>query len=115
MPAARRRPASRELRPRPGVYGAGSEVWVGSLFQDRVVQRQIGHQLFEPGVLPLQLLEPLGLVRPKAAVLFAPAVVRLVDSVLDAKGARILMELTEFVTTPRLRLQLATVLCPQTP
>ena len=42
-----------------------------------MVQRLIGHQPLQPRVLLLQLLEPLRLIQPQAAVLPPPAGVRL--------------------------------------
>ena len=44
---------------------AGSEVSRGHLFENRVTQRLVRYQLLEPCVLPLELLEPLGLVQPQ--------------------------------------------------
>ena len=52
-------------------------MWVRRIFQYHVVQRQVGDDLLQPDVLPLQLLETAGLVEVQAAVLLAPAVVRL--------------------------------------
>jgi len=40
----------------------GSEVSRGRFFEDRVVQCQIRRDLLEPAVLPIQLLQPLGLI-----------------------------------------------------
>ena len=45
--------------------------------QDRVVEGVVGHQLLELRVLPLELLEPLGLVEPQAPILLPPPVVGL--------------------------------------
>ena len=42
-----------------------------------MVQRLIGHQPLQPRVLLLQLLEPLRLIQPQAALLPPPAVVGL--------------------------------------
>ena len=44
---------------------------------NRVIQRLVRYQLLEPRVLPLELLEPLGLVQPQAAILLPPPVVGL--------------------------------------
>jgi hypothetical protein len=46
--------------------------------QDGVVQQQVRHELLRPGVLLLQSLQALRLVRPKAAILLPPSVVGVV-------------------------------------
>ena len=63
--------------PRPGVVAADSEFSRGHLLQARVIERLIGHQPLQPGVLLLEGLQSLGLVKAEAAVLFAPPVLRL--------------------------------------
>jgi len=47
----------------------------GSVLQNGLLDRQIGHDAFEPLVLPFQFLQPPGLVSLQAAILPAPAVV----------------------------------------
>jgi hypothetical protein len=47
---------------------------LGDLLEHLLVQGQLGDQALEPGVLGLQVLEPLGLVGLQAAVLVPPAV-----------------------------------------
>jgi hypothetical protein len=55
--------------------------------RDRLVEGLVGHQLLEPGVFALQLLESPGVVGLHAAVLVAPAVeCRLGDPQLLADG-----------------------------
>src|SRR3712207_8546890 len=44
------------------------------LRQDLLVQREVGDRLAQPGVLRLQRLQPLHLLRPQAAELPPPAV-----------------------------------------
>ena len=51
------------IRPLTGV-GAGLEVSRGHLFEKRVIERLVCHQLLELRVLSLELLESLGLVEP---------------------------------------------------
>ena len=60
------------------VSGTGSEVSLGRLLQDRVIQRDISHQSLQPDVLLLQFLESPGLLDPHATVLSAPAIVSVV-------------------------------------
>ena len=76
-PAARRRPPGGGLRPPPAGVSAGSEVSRGHLFKNRVVEGLVRHQLLEPRVFPLELLEPLGLIDPQAPVLLPPPIIRL--------------------------------------
>jgi transposase len=61
-------------------FGEASGLPVSQVIQRRledvVVQVRIGQQLLEPGVLLLQLLEPLGLAGLHPPVLLTPAVVR---------------------------------------
>jgi len=61
----------------PGVSLPGLPVSPGGFLQDSVVHGEVCHQLLQPGVLLLQLLKPLGLIHPKAAVLFSPVVIGL--------------------------------------
>src|SRR5881392_4257078 len=58
---------------RPG-DDSGSEVSLGDLPQHRLVQLGLGDELLQPGVLDLEVLEPLRVVRLHAAVLRDPAV-----------------------------------------
>ena len=51
----------------------GLEVSLCGLCQDQLVQRQIRHRSPEPGVLGLQLLQPLHLVALQAAILIPPS------------------------------------------
>src|SRR4029453_11584368 len=80
---AARRPDTRDAQiprsapagpPRPCGAAPGSEVSLGQLLEHVDVQRLVGHQPLEPGVLGLQLPQPLGLTRLHPAVLAAPAV-----------------------------------------
>ncbi len=54
----------RKPAPLPGVGAAGSEVSLGRLLENRVVQVGIRQQALEPTILPLELLQALGLVHP---------------------------------------------------
>ena len=56
---------------------AGSEVSRGHLFENRVVERLVGHEFLQAGIFALELLQPLRLVQAETAVLLPPAVVRL--------------------------------------
>ena len=60
--------------PRRGGDGSGSEVSLGQLLEHRLVELGLGQELLQPGVLALELLEPLGVVGLHAAVLGDPAV-----------------------------------------
>src|SRR5215211_6006811 len=60
--------------PRPCGAAPGSEVSLGQLLEHVDVQRLVGDQPLEPGVLGLQLLEPLGRTGLHPAVLGPPAV-----------------------------------------
>ena len=77
-------------RPPPAGVGASSEVSRGHLFKNRVVEGLVRPQLLEPRVLPLELLEPLGLVEAQATVLFPPPVVGLLANpqLLTDQGTR---------------------------
>ena len=57
-----------------GADAPDSPFSLGHLLEHRVVQRQVRHQLLEPGVFELELLEPLGFAGLHAAVLVPPAV-----------------------------------------
>lgn len=60
----------------PSPLGArGLEVSLGSVLQNGLLDGQIGHDALEPLVLPLQFLQPPGLVTLQAVILLAPAVV----------------------------------------
>ena len=50
----------------------GLEVSPRRFLQDQLVQRQIRHRLAQPGILDLQLLQPLHLVELHAAILAPP-------------------------------------------
>src|ERR687884_297885 len=49
--------------------GPGSEVSLGQLLEHRLVQLRLREQLLQPGVLTLELLQPLRVVRLQPAVL----------------------------------------------
>jgi hypothetical protein len=73
MPAVQRpRPSRAPTRPL-GAAAAGSEVSLRGLPQDRDVQRLIRDPLLQPGVLPLEFLQPAGLVDAQPAVLAPPS------------------------------------------
>ena len=57
--------------------GRGLAVSLKRLFQDQLIQRQIRDRLPETAILPLQVLQTLGLVSTKAAIFLAPAIVTL--------------------------------------
>jgi hypothetical protein len=77
--------------------------WAGGLTQDRLVQFRLGQQSLQPRVLLLQFLEPLGLVDHKAAVLFAPTVVRLLRDAEQLAHRRHALALRQFhVRLPKL-------------
>ena len=61
------------------LFGAspGSEVSRGRLSKDCVVERYVGNELLQAGVLLLELLQALGLVELETAVLLPPALVGL--------------------------------------
>ncbi len=77
MPVFQRRQASSAQVGLACVSSTGLEVSLRHLFQDGVVQRQVGHQLLQPSVLFLKALQSLGLFYTHAAVLFTPAIVGL--------------------------------------
>ena len=54
----------------------GSEVSLCGLREDHLVQGQIGHCAPQPGVLSLELLQPLHLIRLQPPELLAPPVIR---------------------------------------
>ena len=62
------------------VSGSGSEFSRTDFLEDGVVERLVGHELLEPSVLLLELLQALGLVESKAPLLLPPAVVRLLGN-----------------------------------
>src|SRR5262249_57922234 len=66
----RRRASAGQLRHSAGA-ARGLEVSLSSLFQDQLVERQFGDRTFEPPVLPLQLLQPAGLVELQTPILLA--------------------------------------------
>ena len=57
--------------------GRGSVVSLKRLFQNQLVQGQIGHRLPETTILLLKFLQAFGLVGPEATKLLTPAVVAL--------------------------------------
>ncbi len=57
--------------------GPGLEVSRRHLFQDRLIQREVRHELLQACVLLLEVLQALRLIRTKAALLALPAIVRL--------------------------------------
>ena len=61
--------------PRICAGARGSEVSLRGLFEDQLVQCQIGNRSLETRILLLELLEPTGLVDLQPAVLTAPPVV----------------------------------------
>ena len=81
--------------------GAGSEVSRGHLLKNRVVEGLVRHQLLEPRVLPLELLEPFRLVETQPPVLLPPAVVRLLTD------PQLLADLGRAQTAAQLHLGLA--------
>jgi hypothetical protein len=48
--------------------------YLGRFLEDRLVQAEIGNQFLQPGVLHLQLLQPLRLVHLHPAILAAPPI-----------------------------------------
>ena len=56
---------------------AGSEVSLGGLLEDRVVQVRVRQQTLQARILTLELLQALGLIYSQSSVLLAPPVVRL--------------------------------------
>ena len=65
LPSRRRPPAG---------AARGLQFSLSNIPQHLLLQRQISNQLLQPAVLLLKLLEPLGLVNVKAAVLLSPSV-----------------------------------------
>jgi len=71
--------------PPPGACAPGLEVSPGRLLQNRYVQSLIGHDLLQPSILTLQILQSLRLVYLQTPVLPTPPVVgMLMDSDLAA-------------------------------
>ena len=70
-------PAHHAHRQLPVVAWPGSAVWTCRLTQDGLVQLRLVRQRLEPSILPFQILQSLGPVRAQTAILFAPAVIRL--------------------------------------
>ena len=63
----------------------GLKVSLRHLFQNSIIQGDIGYQLLQPDILPLQCLEPFCLLYSHTTILFAPPVVGLFgDSDLPA-------------------------------
>lgn len=77
MPVFPRQIAYDRLVPLSCVSLTGSGVSPGSLLQDGIVQRKIGHQSFQSGVFLLQLSQPLSLFYTYSAVLSTPAIIGL--------------------------------------
>jgi hypothetical protein len=50
------------MRKLPCPLTRGLDVSLGSLFQDQLVEPQISHRALQPGILSLQLLQPLRLI-----------------------------------------------------
>ena len=68
-----RRPRTGAAASRPlHACGSGSEVSLRQLLEHRLVQLGLRQQLLQPGVLALELLEPLGVIGLHAAVLGEP-------------------------------------------
>jgi hypothetical protein len=85
MPGAQRPLVPASLASLSVSASPGSGVSRGRLLQDRIVQRQISHQLLQPAILSLQLLEPLSLVHMKTSILLLPPLVGVLrDSQLPA-------------------------------
>ena len=61
---------------RPAPRGRAQKFPRGDVPHHRGVQRLVGHQPREPAVLPLEPLQPFGLIPPPPAGLPAPAVIR---------------------------------------
>src|SRR5512136_2073651 len=79
MPAARKLQVALPPASPPCASVTGSEVSPCCLLQNRVVQRQIGHQFLQPAVFLLQILQPLCLLYLHPSVLPSPTVVRLLS------------------------------------
>ena len=75
MPGAPRRRARGEPGRCTRGDAKGSEVSLGSLGQDHLVQGKIGDRLAQPLLLLLKLLQPLELSPGHAAVKLAPAII----------------------------------------
>lgn len=72
----------------PADAEAGSEVSLRHLLENRDIQGLVGHDLLEPGIFTLELLQAFRLVHAEAAIFTAPAVVGLLtDGQLTAYGA----------------------------
>ena len=69
--------------------------------ENHVVERLVRHQLLEPRVLPLELLEPFRLVETQPPILLPPAVVRLLTD------PQLLADLGRAQTAAQLHLGLA--------
>jgi len=61
--------------PPPSVAARGFEVSLGGVLQNGLLDGQVSHDALEALILPLQFLQPAGLVALQAAILLAPAVV----------------------------------------
>jgi hypothetical protein len=53
------------------------EVSLGGLFQDQLIEGEIGNGPLQAGVPPLQVFEPLDLIHLEAAVLVTPEIIGL--------------------------------------
>lgn len=54
--------------------GRGSKTELACFLKNRLVQREIGHQLLQPDVLPLRILHPPSLIDLQATIFVAPPV-----------------------------------------
>ncbi len=76
----------------------GLQVSLCHILQDLFLKRQVSHQLLQPSILSLKLLQAFGLVYPEAAMLFPPAVLVLLHrpGFLAGNGNRLALRLKHF-------------------
>jgi hypothetical protein len=72
-----------------------SRVSRDSFHQDGIVQREIGNQLFQPGVFSFEVLEPVDLRCSHPTVFFSPPVTGLITSAQGFAGLTHGLALTE--------------------
>ena len=70
-------PVFRKHIGQPGSFWPGLEIFPDGLLQNRVIQRQMRHDLLQPGVFRFQFLQPMGLIDSHAAIFFSPTVISL--------------------------------------
>ena len=70
-------PGAEFIAPPHNVAAQGSEVSLGHIFQDLLLQRQLRHQPLQASIFLLQFLQPFRLIQLQSAVFLPPPVVGL--------------------------------------